>query len=230
MEPISVTVKSKRTYDSNRRQAQAQRNREAILDAAEELFLATGYAPTTINSIAEAAGISVETIYKAYGGKPGLVRAIRRRALEGEGPLSAEARSDEMQQFEHDPRMIITNWGKLAIEVGPRVAPILLLVRDAAANDYEMAALQKEIDTDRLKRMTRNAKRLREGGHLRSEITTKMAAEVLWTYSSPELYELLVIRLRWPLKRYGRFIANGMIAALLPGDPWTVDPLHNPSS
>jgi hypothetical protein len=38
----------------------------------------------------------------------------------------------------------------------------------------------------------------------------------MWTYSSPELYELLVLGRGWPTERYGAFIADAMIAALLP--------------
>jgi len=66
-----------------------------------------------------------------------------------------------------------------------------------------------------LTRMTHNARSLAKGRHLRSGITVAAAADVLWTYSSPELYELLVVRRGWSVERYGRFIADGMIAALL---------------
>jgi hypothetical protein len=38
----------------------------------------------------------------------------------------------------------------------------------------------------------------------------------MWTYSSPQLYELLVVIRGWTLKRYSAFIADAMIAALLP--------------
>jgi hypothetical protein len=41
---------------------------------------------------------------------------------------------------------------------------------------------------------------------------------VLWTYSSAELYELLVLRREMPLRQYGRFIADAMIDALLPSE------------
>ena len=58
---------------------------------------------------------------------------------------------------------------------------------------------------------------LREAGHLRPDITVDRAADIMWTYSSPELYELLVIRRGWPAERYGQFIAQALIAALLPG-------------
>jgi hypothetical protein len=60
---------------------------------------------------------------------------------------------------------------------------------------------------------------LAAAGHLRPDVTVEQAGEVMWTYSSPDLYELLVIKRGWPLGRYGAFIAEAMIAALLPADP-----------
>jgi hypothetical protein len=71
------------------------------------------------------------------------------------------------------------------------------------------------MDAARLTRMAHNARTLLKGGHLRSGMTLDAATDVLWTYSSPELYDLLVIRRGWSAERYGRFIADGMIAALL---------------
>jgi hypothetical protein len=64
--------------------------------------------------------------------------------------------------------------------------------------------------------MTHNAQTLLKGGHLRPGIDLDEAADVLWTYSSPELYELFVVRRGWTVERYGRFVADAMIAALLP--------------
>lgn len=92
-------------------------------------------------------------------------------------------------------------------------------LRAAAATDPEMADLRAEMDASRLRRMTRNACHLADTGHLRDGVTTEYAAEVLWTYSSPELYELLVVNCGWPPGRYGAFIADAMIAALLPTQP-----------
>ena len=63
--------------------------------------------------------------------------------------------------------------------------------------------------------MTDNARRLRDAGHLRTGISLAQAADILWTYSSPELYELLILRRGWAPKRYGTFVAEAMIAALL---------------
>ncbi len=211
-----MAVKPRRRYDSPRRAEQARQTRAAVTGAAQRLFLRDGFAATTIAAIAAEAGVSAETIYKAFGGKPGLVRAVASQALDGEGPVPAETRSDELQASEPDPRTIIRGWGKLAAEVAPRVAPILLLLRAAALTDPQMADLRADIDASRLSRMTRNARHLQQAGHLRAGMTADQAGEITWTYSSPELYELLVLRRRWPPERYGAFIAEAMIAALLP--------------
>ena len=213
---VAPKVKRARRYDSARRQAAAALRRAAVVDAARRRFVHDGFSGTTIASIAADAGVSEETVYKAFGNKVALVRAIRDKALAGEGAVHAERRSDRLQASEHDPRAIVRGWGVLTMEVAPRVAPVLLLVRDAAASDAELARLQEEMDASRLTRMTQNARTLLRGGHLRDGITLDAAADVLWTYSSPELYELLVIRRGWSIERYGCFVADAMIAALLP--------------
>ena len=205
----------KRSYDSSRRRERARRSRRAVLEAAEHLFLRDGYAPTTVAAIAAEAGVSADTIYKSFVGKAGLVRAIRDRALEGEGPIPAEARSDELQARETDPRRLFEEWGRFVAEITPRVSPILLLIRDAATTDAEVRALYAEMDADRLRRMTENARRLRAAGHLRAGVSVAAAADVLWTYTSAELYELLVLRRGWTPKRYGRYAAEAMAGALL---------------
>jgi AcrR family transcriptional regulator len=212
-------VKPRRRYDSARRAEQARQTRNAIIETARQLFLRDGFAGTTIAAIAAEARVSVETIYKAFAGKPGLVRAICDAALAGQGPVPAETRSDELQAREPDPRKIVRGWGELTAEVAPRIAPIMLLVRSAAAADLEMAGLLADIEAARLSRMTRNAQNLAAAGHLRHDITVEQAGEVMWTYSSPELYELLVVKRGWPAERYSAFIAEAMIAALLPPEP-----------
>ncbi|MEA2210405.1 MAG: hypothetical protein QOF83_353 [Solirubrobacteraceae bacterium] len=215
MDPKRSNVKPKRPYDSVRRREQARQTREVILGVARRRFLRDGFAPTTIAAIAREARVSVDTIYKAFGGKPGLVNAICQEALTGEGPVPAEVRSDAMQAHERDPRQIIRGWGKLTTEVAPRITPVLLLVRAAATADPEMARLRSQLDAQRLERMTNNARNLANTGGLYGGVTVKRAGEIMWTYSSPELYELLVLTRGWPLEQYGTFIAEAMIAALL---------------
>src|SRR4051794_28535108 len=118
-----------RRYDRTGRQDQARQRQQAVLDAAESLFFELGYAATTVAGIAAASGVSPETVYKYFGGKTGLVRALRGRALQGLGDVPAEQRSDRLRDLA-DPRAIVRGWAQLAAEVAPKVAPILLLVRD----------------------------------------------------------------------------------------------------
>ena len=209
-------VKPKRPYDRRRRQEQARRNRDRVIDSADRLFRRDGYGPATVSGIAADAGVSVDTIYKSFGGKPGLVRAVFQRALEGQGPIPAELRSDQLQADERDPRKIIRAWGSFTIELAPRAVPILLLIRAAASTDPELRDLLEELDDDRLRRMTENARRLHQAGHVRPGISIAQTADILWTYSSAELYELLVLRRGMALRQYGRFISDAMISALLP--------------
>jgi AcrR family transcriptional regulator len=211
----TTNVKPNRPYDGSRRREQARQNRARIVDAAERLFLRDGYTSSTVARIAADAHVSPDSIYKSFGGKPGLVRAIRDRALEGLGPVPAEQRSDELQAHESDPGKIIQGWGAFVAEIAPRVSPILLLIRDVAATDAEVRVLRDEMDAARRARMTDNARRLRDAGHLRSDVTLAHCTDILWTYSSPELFELLVLRRGWSPARYGRFVADAMTAALL---------------
>ena len=208
-------VKGKRRYDSRLRADRARETRLRLVEAARGLFLQDGYQATTVANVAASVGVSVETVYKAFGGKPGLVQAIAEAALAGVGPVPAETRSNELHLAESDPCAIIRGWGRLTCEVAPRIAPVLLLVRDASA-DPEMATLKTTLEAQRQLRMTDNARSLAEGDHLRADITVEYASDVLWTYSSPELYELLVIKRHWSVERYGDFVAEAMIAALLP--------------
>ena len=216
MEQKSAAVNTRRRYDSSGRRERARQTRDQITGIAREMFLVDGYADTTIAAIAAAAHVSVETIYKGFGGKPGLVRAIIDKGLAGEGPVPAEQRSDHIRDTEPDPQKILAAWGAFTAELGPRVMPVLLLARDAAVGDPEVAATLEEISAARLERMTVNARGLAKAGHLRPGITVEHAADIMWAINSPELYELLVIRRGWTAKRYGQFIAQSLAGALLP--------------
>ena len=210
-----MSTESRRPYDSRARRAQADRNRSTILHSARQRFLADGYSVTTIAAIADDAQLSIDTIYKTFGGKGGLVRAIYEESLLGSGPTAAPLRSDELQNSEVDAHRIVRGWGTLTAEVAPLVAPIHRLVRDAAAADPEMAALLRDSDSSRRARMRHNAQTLAEKGQLRFGITVAEATDVMWAFSAPELFDLLVLRSGWSPDRFGRYVADSLESALL---------------
>ena len=64
------------------------------MEVARELFTSQGFSRTTVAEVAASAEVSPEMIYKSFGGKAGLVRAIWESALAGVGPEHAERRAD----------------------------------------------------------------------------------------------------------------------------------------
>lgn len=218
---MTENVNTQRRYDSSARRRRAEENRRAILATARDHFLKHGYAATTVPAIAAAADVSAETVYKAFGPKHAVVRALWERGLEGRGPVPAPVRSDALSDSESDPVSLLRRWGQLAKEVSSELSPIVLLIRDAAAHDAEMAALLDEVDQQRRERMRHNAVQLHVRGWLKPEVDLNTATDVLWTYTSQELYELLVVKSGWSVGDYGDFIADSLIAALIDKPPRT---------
>ncbi len=214
MEPLVETAKP-RPYNSSRRRAQADRTRRAIIDAARDRFLRHGYTATTVASIATDADASPDTIYKSFGGKAGLFTAVCADALAGAGPVPAEQRSDAMQAGESDPATLLRGLGTLTSEVAPRIAPLLLMLATVAESDPAVAELHAELEAARMTRMTHVARTLGDKTPLKAGRTVQETADILWTYSSPELYRLLVLTRSWTPERYGRFIGDSLVDALL---------------
>jgi AcrR family transcriptional regulator len=194
---------------------QARSSRERVIDVARAAFLQKGYGATTILAVAEEAGVSAETIYKVFGGKAGLVRAIYERGLQGRGAAPAEKRSNAMSAIEEDPSALVDKWGAFVAEISPLAAPVALLVRAAASTEPELATLLHDIDRARLTRMTVNARVLARRGFLRRGVSIADAAAIMWTYTAPELYDLLVVRQGWSPKKLGVWVADALKAALL---------------
>jgi AcrR family transcriptional regulator len=208
-----------RGYDARRRQDAAEESRKRVLAQSRELFLTGGYGRTTIAAIARAAGVSKESVYKGFGGKPGIVRAIYEQSLLGTGGPPAEERSDRAQTTVTDPRELMEQLGRFTTEVSPLGSPVFLLIRDAAASgDPDMAALLLDVDDARYHRMLHNARQVLGRGFLRADLSEEEVADVMFTCTSAELYENLVLKRGWSAERYGRFIARTLAANLLP-DP-----------
>jgi AcrR family transcriptional regulator len=79
--------------------ADARRNRAKILAAAEQLFAEHGAEAVSMDAVAEAAGVGKGTLYRRFGDRPGLARAIlderdrefQERLIRGAPPLGPGA-------------------------------------------------------------------------------------------------------------------------------------------
>ena len=207
----------RRAYTSARRQEQARQTRRAVREVARRLFLEHGYAGTTIAAVAAEADVSVETVYKAFGNKPGLVKAVFDVAVVGDDEEIPMLQREFVRRnmAEPDPRRKLLAYGDHLAEVGPRTGPILLVVRAAAATDAGAGQVWEQVQSERLTGMTVFARHLGEGGHLREGVSVNEARDVMWAHNSVELWDLLVNQRRWTNRRYGRWVARQLIAALL---------------
>jgi AcrR family transcriptional regulator len=208
----------RRTYDATRRQGQARANRTRVVDAARRRFLADGYAATKLATVAADADVSVETIYKTFRNKAGLLKAVFDIAVAGDDePLPLPEREFVAEiNAEPDAAAKLRRYALHLEQTMPRTAEIQLLVRATATLDPEIEGVRREMQQERLIGMTAFASHLDESGCLRSDVDADAARDILWTYNSVELYELLVLERGWTVGRYRDFVAEALIAALLP--------------
>ncbi|MGD1172926.1 TetR/AcrR family transcriptional regulator [Mycobacterium seoulense] len=186
-----------------------------MLAAARRRFLAQGYAATTIGEIARDAGVSVETVYKAFSTKAGVLKALFDVSVAGDDEPIPMVERDVIQNVANATEAVdkLELYAKHLAASMPRSAPVQLLARDGAASSPDAANVWKQIRDETLTGMTMFASDLASTGQLR--VSAREARDILWTYHAPELYELLVLERGWSATRYGKFIAQAWIDALL---------------
>jgi AcrR family transcriptional regulator len=211
--PDSVKHPPRRRYDATRRRARAAERRHAVLVAARRRFLAEGYAATTVTAVAADARVSAESVYKWFGSKAGLLKAVWELSLGGSTPTHAEQRSDAASQAATDGPTIVRSWALLAAEVGAVADPIHRLVEQAAYADGEVAELHTRIESERARRMEHNAAYLVRGGHLRPDVTPEQARDVLLLYTT--FYDRLVTQAGWTTSQLSAFVERGLTTHLL---------------
>lgn len=131
---------TRRRYDSLRRTAQAQQTSADIASAARELFIAQGWAATTIREVARAAGVSAPTVYAAYGNKSGLAHAL----------VDAADLSGDLPRMIADLEKASEPAGQLAAIAGydrrlfERAGDVIALVREAGRTEPELARIYRD--------------------------------------------------------------------------------------
>src|ERR1041384_7668216 len=73
------------------RQEKAAATRRRMLDAAYGLFCEEGYRATTMDAIAERAGVAVQTLYFTFHTKDELFQAVHERTVLGDEAIPPEA-------------------------------------------------------------------------------------------------------------------------------------------
>ena len=206
-----------RRYVSEVRDEQARRTRRAVVTAARELFLAQGYAATTIDAIAEAAHVSRRTVFNAVGGKVALLKLALDWAIVGDDEPVALADRPAVKaiQAERDPRRALDLWVTMVVDIAARVAPIGEVLYAAADGDPEAAELLAKEAQTRMYGARAFAGHLAALGGLAAGVTEQQAADLCWTVNDGHLYSLLVTQRGWTPAALDQWLSDSLTAALL---------------
>ncbi len=212
----------KRPYRSTLREANAGATRLAIVTAAGRLFIERGYVATSIEAIAEAAGVSRATVFTSVGGKSILLKKAYDIALVGDDadiPLAQRARSIAIKA-EPDAARFLDLYAGLIVDINGRLAGIYEAVRGAASADAEVRAVFEKIQEERRIGSGRVIADLLSKGPLQPGLPAEQAADILWTLNDAGLYHLLVQRRGWQHDQFRAWLSAAMRGQLLaqPGD------------
>ncbi|MDX3186823.1 helix-turn-helix domain containing protein [Streptomyces sp. MN03-5084-2B] len=169
-----------------------------MLGAAVDLFATTGWARTTVVSIAAAAGVAVETVYSGFGSKKGLLRAAMDVAIVGDAqPVPLVEREAYRRLRAEPPRRRLEGAIEIAgrIYSGPvaRLWPALL---EAAAGDPEVAQWCTQLEAGR---RTTIADVLELVYERRPDERT---VDIVWSLVSIETYAKLCLDRGWTTEQW----------------------------
>lgn len=210
-------VAKRRAYDSSSRRAAAQETRRSIIEAARRLFLERGYAGTTMQAIAEATGVALDTVYATVGKKPTLFRLLVETAISGRDEAVPALERDYVRaiQAEPDAGEKLRIYAAALRKFQPRVAPLVQVLQAAAHLEPELDALWQEISRRRAANMRLFATNLADTGRLRTDLSVSMAADIIWSMNSPEFFVLLTGQRGWSPEEFEHWLADAWIRLLL---------------
>lgn len=207
-----------RRYSMSLRDEQTAATRRRITDTAGRLFVERGYLGTTLSGIAEAAGVSVQTIYNLVGGKSVLLKTTYDFMLAGDDePIPMIDRPIARAAFEAtDGRSCLRAYARMGRVLNERVLPLLsILLAQVGTGDPDLRHFAETIDGEHTTGSGWVAAHVAERFGLRPGLDLASATDVLWALTSPELTERLVVRRNWSWERYEEWLATAMGDALL---------------
>src|SRR6188472_709323 len=208
----------KRVYSSELRASQARETRRVIVSAAARLFVREGFGQTTMDAIAEEAGVSRKTVFTAVGGKVELLKLALDWSIAGDDePIAVSDRPEVggLRQ-ERDPDALLRGYAHLLITIASRVAGLSRALTVAAGVDSEARKLWETWQSQRHFGARAVVAALAALGGLREGLERAEAADIVWVHSDPALYHRLVIERRWAKKRFEEWLYQTLRQQLRP--------------
>ena len=189
------------------RRRRSMRTRARIVEAATQLFVEHGYLATTIESIADAGGVAVQTVYYIFGTKRNVLSAVLDATIAGDAEPVPVLAQTWIERFTAAPdaaaAVDVLVEGVVAILV--RTTPVYEVVRRAAA-DPEVGALLDTTCSNRRADQRRLVELLSEAGHLRADLDVDHAADAFYALVNEQVFQLLVVDCGWDVERFGTWL------------------------
>lgn len=201
-----------------RRADKTQANRQRMREAAQVLFTRRGYAATSMQAIADEAGMSVQSLYFTFGTKRALLSELLDVAVAGDDEPVATLDRPRVRAAitDPDPEAQLREQARLAREIYERVAPVLQIVAHAATADPEIHELWETNNTQRAVVMDQLIGALAAKTPLRAGLDAAGATDVALALLSPEVYQFFTVRRGWDAARWEEWTADALVTQLLP--------------
>ena len=211
---MTADVNSTPARRPNRREVAAAETRREILRTARRLFAERGFAGTSVQQIAEEAGVAVQTIYASVGPKSALVLALIDLIDEEAGIPALNA---EMARETH-PRRLIAAAVRLTRQLNERCGDIMRVMFSAASADPDAAAAVADGMRRHQQGASQGARWLAELGALAPAVTPERAAVVLALMLSPASWQQLTQGSGWSFDEAETWLTASLIRLLLEPD------------
>jgi AcrR family transcriptional regulator len=214
---VDGDVKTQRPKEGAAPQARTRRTRAAVVEAARTLFLERGYGATTIEAISDASDTPQATVYRLFGSKLGILKAVLDVSIVGDDESVPMLDRPNVRALlaDKDPKRQIAGFAAVVRDVLTRGAAVHRILADAARSDDEAATLLVEIGRQRHEGQQRIARSLARARALRPGLRERDASDVIHALASPEVYGLLVFDRGWSAQRYERWLREILVEQLL---------------
>ncbi|MFB7716355.1 TetR/AcrR family transcriptional regulator [Nocardia sp. NPDC056100] len=198
------------------RRAQTRRR---IAEAAAVLFAERGYAATTLQAIADAAGVHVQTVYQAFGTKVAVLAETAAVLVAGpdeESSTPPPERKWVRELFaEPDPVRQLLLYAVHMRTVSERYMSLLDVMRVTAAVDPEVGAFLATAERGRYDGPAHITPELAAKGALRQDLTAERAADIMYALTAYDVYRSLMVDRGWSATDTERWVAETLASALL---------------
>jgi AcrR family transcriptional regulator len=194
----------KRRYDNSRRLAQVGASRMRVIEAAKALFIEWGYPATTLEAVADGADVSLPTLYRLFGSKRALLKAVLDTSFGGDDePVAfADRPAVRAARSETDPVKLVDAFGLILTELMERTSAILHVLATAAQVDPEAAELLAETRRQRHTGQSRIIAALVKLDALDPDLDPVLAADMVYAWLSPDVHRILTVERGWTSEDY----------------------------